>query len=206
MSLKARIQDDMKTAMRARTPARLSAIACCWRRSSNGSGRAHRARRRRRHRRHRKMVKQRRDAAAQFDSRQPTRNLPPASASRSRCCRPTCRPRDERRTRRRDRRVIAECGAKVARRHGQDHDRAQAATGRPRRHGEVSRRVRGSNWVPEHRLRTARPAHDPQSFIQDLLGRVDIVDVIERHLPLKKGGANYFACCPFHGEKSRRSR
>lgn len=42
----------------------------------------------------------------------------------------------------------------------------------------------------------------PQSFIQDLLGRVDIIDVIERHLPLKKGGANYFACCPFHGEKS----
>jgi len=42
----------------------------------------------------------------------------------------------------------------------------------------------------------------PQSFIQDLLARVDIVDVIERHLPLKKGGANYFACCPFHGEKT----
>ena len=42
----------------------------------------------------------------------------------------------------------------------------------------------------------------PQSFIQDLLARVDIVDVIERHVPLKKKGANYFACCPFHGEKS----
>ncbi|MGL1834996.1 DNA primase [Rhodocyclaceae bacterium SMB388] len=42
----------------------------------------------------------------------------------------------------------------------------------------------------------------PQSFIQDLLARVDIVDVIERHLTLKKGGANYFACCPFHGEKT----
>ena len=42
----------------------------------------------------------------------------------------------------------------------------------------------------------------PQSFIQDLLARVDIVDLIERYLPLKKGGANYFACCPFHGEKS----
>ncbi len=42
----------------------------------------------------------------------------------------------------------------------------------------------------------------PQSFIQDLLARVDIVDVIERYLPLKKGGANYFACCPFHGEKT----
>jgi len=42
----------------------------------------------------------------------------------------------------------------------------------------------------------------PQSFIQDLLGRVDIIDVIERYVPLKKKGANYFACCPFHGEKS----
>lgn len=42
----------------------------------------------------------------------------------------------------------------------------------------------------------------PQAFVQDLLSRIDIVDVIERYLPLKKGGANYFACCPFHGEKS----
>lgn len=42
----------------------------------------------------------------------------------------------------------------------------------------------------------------PQSFVQDLLARVDIVDVIERALPLKRSGANYFACCPFHKEKS----
>ena len=42
----------------------------------------------------------------------------------------------------------------------------------------------------------------PESFIQELLARVDIVDVIERHVPLKKGGANYQACCPFHSEKS----
>ncbi|MDR3212902.1 MAG: DNA primase [Azoarcus sp.] len=42
----------------------------------------------------------------------------------------------------------------------------------------------------------------PQSFIQDLLARIDIVDVIERYLTLKKSGANYFARCPFHGEKS----
>ncbi|MCM8566043.1 DNA primase [Thauera linaloolentis] len=42
----------------------------------------------------------------------------------------------------------------------------------------------------------------PQSFVQELLSRVDIVDVIERFIPLKKSGANYFACCPFHGEKS----
>ena len=42
----------------------------------------------------------------------------------------------------------------------------------------------------------------PQSFIQDLLNRVDIVDVIERYVPLKRAGANYVACCPFHGEKT----
>ncbi|MEQ1776201.1 MAG: DNA primase [Burkholderiales bacterium] len=42
----------------------------------------------------------------------------------------------------------------------------------------------------------------PKSFIQDLLHRVDIVDVIDRHVKLKKAGANYAACCPFHSEKS----
>ena len=42
----------------------------------------------------------------------------------------------------------------------------------------------------------------PQSFIQDLLHRVDIVDVIDRHVKLKKAGANMVACCPFHSEKS----
>ena len=42
----------------------------------------------------------------------------------------------------------------------------------------------------------------PQTFIQDLLARVDIVDVIERYVPLKRAGANLVACCPFHTEKS----
>jgi DNA primase len=42
----------------------------------------------------------------------------------------------------------------------------------------------------------------PNDFIQTLLSRVDIVEVIDPHLPLKKAGANYVACCPFHNEKS----
>lgn len=42
----------------------------------------------------------------------------------------------------------------------------------------------------------------PESFIQELLARVDIVDLIERYVPLRKGGANYQACCPFHSEKT----
>ncbi len=42
----------------------------------------------------------------------------------------------------------------------------------------------------------------PQYFIDQLLDRVDIVDLIDGFVPLKKAGANYKACCPFHGEKS----
>lgn len=42
----------------------------------------------------------------------------------------------------------------------------------------------------------------PDSFKQDLLNRVDIVDVIERYVPLKKTGSNFSACCPFHTEKT----
>ncbi|MDD2711899.1 MAG: DNA primase [Simplicispira sp.] len=42
----------------------------------------------------------------------------------------------------------------------------------------------------------------PQSFIQELLDRTDIVDVVGRYVQLKKGGANFMGLCPFHGEKS----
>ncbi|MFM6978444.1 MAG: DNA primase, partial [Methylophilaceae bacterium] len=42
----------------------------------------------------------------------------------------------------------------------------------------------------------------PDSFIQELVNRIDIVDLIDKSVPLKKAGANYMACCPFHQEKS----
>ena len=41
-----------------------------------------------------------------------------------------------------------------------------------------------------------------QPFIQELLDRIDIVDVVAKHLQLKKAGANFTACCPFHNEKT----
>ena len=42
----------------------------------------------------------------------------------------------------------------------------------------------------------------PQTFIDDLLARVDIVDVVDSRVKLKKTGRNYSACCPFHKEKT----
>ncbi|MCC6531884.1 MAG: DNA primase [Burkholderiales bacterium] len=42
----------------------------------------------------------------------------------------------------------------------------------------------------------------PDDFKQQLLSRVDIVDVIERHVPLRKAGQNFVARCPFHSEKT----
>ena len=42
----------------------------------------------------------------------------------------------------------------------------------------------------------------PQPFIQALLHRVDIVDVVDRYVKLKRAGANFVACCPFHSEKT----
>jgi DNA primase len=42
----------------------------------------------------------------------------------------------------------------------------------------------------------------PQTFIDDLLDRLDIVEVIDRRVSLKKSGRNFTACCPFHDEKT----
>ena len=59
-------------------------------------------------------------------------------------------------------------------------------------------------WLDSRAARPRRRGRDviPQDFIQTLLGRVDIVEVIDRHVRLKKAGANYKACCPFHNEKT----
>ncbi len=45
-------------------------------------------------------------------------------------------------------------------------------------------------------------ARIPENFIQDLLARVDIVEVVDARVALKKSGRNYMACCPFHNEKT----
>ena len=42
----------------------------------------------------------------------------------------------------------------------------------------------------------------PQDFINELLSRIDIVDIIDAYVPLKKMGKNHKACCPFHDEKT----
>ena len=42
----------------------------------------------------------------------------------------------------------------------------------------------------------------PQYFIDDLLSRTDIIDIIDHRVKLKKNGRNYSACCPFHQEKT----
>ena len=42
----------------------------------------------------------------------------------------------------------------------------------------------------------------PESFIKELLNRIDVVDIIDKRVTLKKAGANYLACCPFHQEKT----
>lgn len=44
--------------------------------------------------------------------------------------------------------------------------------------------------------------HIPREFIDDLISRINIVEIINQRVPLKKKGHNYFGCCPFHNEKT----
>ena len=74
--------------------------------------------------------------------------------------------------------------------HGQGHGAAQAAPRRPRRHGQSLRPGK------EPSFRAKNPGVIPDSFIQDLLNRVDIVDVVSRYVQLKKAGANYLGLLP----------
>jgi DNA primase len=46
----------------------------------------------------------------------------------------------------------------------------------------------------------------PQSFVQELIARADVVEIVGSYVQLKKGGANFMGLCPFHSEKSPRSR
>ncbi|MBA2651401.1 MAG: DNA primase [Tatlockia sp.] len=42
----------------------------------------------------------------------------------------------------------------------------------------------------------------PQPFLDELLGRIDLVELVDSYVPLKKRGTSYIACCPFHSEKT----
>jgi DNA primase len=42
----------------------------------------------------------------------------------------------------------------------------------------------------------------PESFIETVLAKTDIVSIVQESVKLKKNGANYSACCPFHSEKT----
>jgi DNA primase len=63
-------------------------------------------------------------------------------------------------------------------------------------------RVAGSGRACDNCHLDRTPMAIPQPFIQELLARSDIVDIVGRHVQLKKGGANFMGLCPFHGEKS----
>src|SRR5258708_39026598 len=73
----------------------------------------------------------------------------------------------------------------------------------------ASARKSKPNWADSLRARPSIPGGGrsmtgriPDSFLDELVSRSDIVDVISARVPLKKAGREYKACCPFHNEKS----
>src|ERR1700721_926404 len=74
-----------------------------------------------------------------------------------------------------------------------------------------ARRRVGPTWPPSARKSKPSSAVDrrrsmagriPQAFIDDVVARSDIVEIIGAGVPLKKGGREFQACCPFHNEKT----
>src|SRR5690606_8093239 len=91
------------------------------------------------------------------------------------------------------------------RRHGRGFEEDQGAPGKLREKKEGRRKrlplpyffyLRPSHCFPDVMARI------PESFINDLVNRLDIVEVIDSRVPLKKAGREYQACCPFHNEKT----
>lgn len=71
----------------------------------------------------------------------------------------------------------------------------------------IHRKLNGdfvASYPGENRLLhgTLMSGRIPQNFIDELLSRTDIVDLIDAYLPLKKNGREHVACCPFHSEKT----
>src|ERR1700723_1029742 len=74
-----------------------------------------------------------------------------------------------------------------------------------------ARRRAGPTWPPSARKSKPSSAVDrrrsmagriPQAFIDEVVARSDIVEIIGARVPLKKAGREFKACCPFHNEKS----
>ena len=208
MALKERITEDMKTAMRAGEKERLATI-----RLALAAIKQREVDERITPRRHsgarvlEKMIKQRRESVAQFDSGGRAdlvakenaeiallQGYLPAQLSEAehRCA--------DRRGHRRHR-----CGFDQG--HGQGHGDGEAAGAGPCRHGRGERpgqaETRLNRSFGRFVLQGARHVgRIPQHFIDELIARADIVEVIGARVPLKKAGREYKACCPFHNEKT----
>ena len=68
----------------------------------------------------------------------------------------------------------------------------------PGLHGAVT----PTRFTDRPTVRDNRAVSIPQPFIQDLLARIDVVEVVGRYVALRKAGANFMGLCPFHNEKS----
>ena len=203
MSLKERIQEDMKAAMRSGDKDRLGylrlILAAIKQREVDERitlddtqvlGVLE------------KMGKQRRESIAQFQAggrsdlvAKETRRarhhqrLHAGAAQRRRARRPDQRPRSPRPAPR----SIKDMGKVM----GLIKSKAQGRA-------DMARSVHASRRVCRRRDQAERPMSGriPQDFIDELIARADIVEIIGSRCPLKKAGREYKACCPFHDEKT----